>query len=117
MGDAKAVGVRDAERVRLLPVKMMPWPGGSPLRAASAAAGFVTTATRGLTLSHGIFIRQDCWRNRELIAHELVHTAQYERFGGVEPFLRKYLTECLTVGYVASPLEAEAVRLAASLFL
>jgi hypothetical protein len=36
---------------------------------------------------------------------------QYERFGGVLPFLRQYLTECLTVGYPEAPLEQEAIAL------
>jgi hypothetical protein len=43
-----------------------------------------------------------------LIVHELAHVAQYERLGGILPFLRKYLFECLTVGYAAAPLELEA---------
>ena len=64
--------------------------------------------TRGLTLNYGIFIRSDCWADRLLIVHELAHVAQYERLGGILPFLRKYLFECLTVGYAAAALELEA---------
>jgi hypothetical protein len=48
-----------------------------------------------------------------LIVHELVHVAQYETLGGILPFLRKYLFECLTMGYAASPLELEAIAVAA----
>jgi hypothetical protein len=107
--DATAVGVQQPDKVRLLPVEHVPWPAASVLRPAYRAVGFRTDATRGLTLRYGIFIRADCWRNRELIAHELVHTAQYERFGGIKPFLQAYLTECLTVGYNDAPLECEAV--------
>lgn len=114
--DAKTVGVRNPERVRLLPVKIVPWPGASAMRAAAKAIGFNIGATCGLTLGYGIFIREDCWRNRALIAHELVHTAQYERLGGIEPFLRQYLGECLTVGYLNSPLEREASDTVAARF-
>ena len=114
--DAKAVGVNDPARVRLLPVKIIPWPGAATLRSAAKAIGFRTDSTCGLTLGHGIFIREDCWRNRTLIAHELVHIAQYERLGGIEPFLRRYLGECLTVGYGNAPLEREASDIAASRF-
>jgi hypothetical protein len=110
--DAKAVGVREPSRVRLLSVRRVPWPGGSTLRLAGEAIGFRTGVTRGLTLGYGIFIREDCWRDRALIAHELAHTAQYENLGGIEPFLRQYLGECLTVGYENSPLELEAARIA-----
>jgi Domain of unknown function (DUF4157) len=111
--DARAIGVRDSDRVRLWQVKTVLRPTNKALRAACDAIDFLTSETRGLTLGHGIFIRADCWRDRALIAHELVHTAQYERFGGIEPFLRQYLVECLTVGYAASPLEQEALTVSA----
>ncbi|HJT81304.1 MAG TPA: hypothetical protein VJ719_08920 [Chthoniobacterales bacterium] len=114
MEDARAVGVRQPDRVRLLPVKIVPWPGAATLRSAAKAVGFATDATCGLTLGYGIFIREDYWRDRALVAHELVHIAQYERLGGVGPFLRQYLGECLTVGYVNAPLEREATTLAQS---
>lgn len=111
--DARAVGVRNYERVRLLQVKTVLRPKNKALRAACDAIDFLTPKTRGLALRHGIFVRTDCWRDRALIAHELVHAAQYERFGGIEPFLRQYLMECLTVGYAASPLELEAITVSA----
>jgi hypothetical protein len=70
--------------------------------------------TVGLTARYGIFIREAYWGDRRLIAHELAHTAQYERLGGITPFLRAYLTECLTSGYPRSALELEAVAAAAT---
>ena len=111
--DAKAVGVQEPQRVRLLQVAAIPRPSDPQLAAAADAMQFLTPATRGLTLHYGIFIRADCWRERALIVHELVHTAQYEQRGGIEPFLRQYLRECLTVGYPEAPLEKEAIDLAA----
>lgn len=107
--DAKSVGVGEPERVRLLCLASVPVPDDPLLRAAAAAVQFLTPATRGLALRYGIFVRRDCWRDRRLIAHELVHTAQYERFGGIEPFLQQYLSQCLTIGYPAAPLEQEAI--------
>jgi hypothetical protein len=114
--DATAVGVRDPQRVRLLSVKVVARPENPALRAACDAIDFLTPLTRGLTFGYGILVRDDCWRDRPLIAHELVHTAQYERMGGTEQFLKRYLTECLTVGYADSPLELEAVSMSAKLF-
>jgi len=111
--DARAVGVRNPAAVRLLPVKAIPRPEEPPLRVACDATDFLTSETRGLTLGYGIFVREDCWRERPLIVHELVHVAQYERFGGIEPFLQQYLKECLTVGYPQAPLEQEAIAVAA----
>jgi len=116
MTDAHAVGVREPQRVRLLQMGTAPRPEDPVLRMACDAIEFLTPATRGLALQYGIFIRSDCWRERTLIAHELVHTAQYERLGGILPFLRKYLFECVTIGYPEAPLEQEAIIQSARLF-
>jgi hypothetical protein len=113
MADALAVGVGEPSWVRLLQVETIPRPSQSQLRAACDTIDFLMPATRGLTLGCGIFIRSDCWRDRSLIVHELAHIAQYERLGGILPFLRRYLFECLTVGYSASPLELEAIAVTA----
>jgi hypothetical protein len=109
LADARVLGVREPQRVRLLLLSRVPMPEDLALRTAAAAIQFLTPATRGLTLRYGIFVRSDCWRERELIAHELVHTRQYERLGGILPFLRQYLMECLTIGYPQAPLEQEAI--------
>ncbi len=111
--DARAVGVQAPDHVRLLRVKAIPSPGHPILKIAQSAINLLTQAPRGLTLQHGIFVRSDCWRDRALIVHELVHTAQYERLGGILPFLRKYLFECATVGYREAPMEQEAIAVAA----
>jgi hypothetical protein len=108
-GDARAIGVQSPDRVRLLKVETIPRPSQPQLKAACDAIDFLTPATRGLTLGYGIFIRSDCWRDRLLVVHELAHVAQYERLGGILPFLRRYLFECLTIGYAAAPLEQEAI--------
>jgi hypothetical protein len=113
IGDARTIGVQRRGRVRLLRVATMPRPSQPQLKAACDAIDFLTPATRGLTLGHGIFIRSDCWRDPLLVVHELAHVAQYERLGGILPFLRKYLFECLTMGYAAAPLELEAIAVAA----
>jgi hypothetical protein len=107
--DARALGVREPERVRLLCLASVPTPDDPMLRAAAAAVQFLTPTTRGLALRYGIFVRSDCWRDRALVAHELAHTAQYERLGGIAPFLKQYLFECLTIGYPAAPMEQEAI--------
>ena len=93
--DARTVGVLSPERVRLLQVKQIPIPNHPMLATAAATTGLVSPSTRGMTLRYGIFIRTDCWGQRLLLAHEFVHTMQYERFGSFEAFLRPYLLECL----------------------
>ena len=97
------------DRVRLLRVAQIPTPSHPILAAEAVATNLISTFTGGMTLRYGIFIRSDCWGQRLLVAHELVHTTQYERLGGFEGFLRPYLTECLTSpGYPHGPLEREA---------
>lgn len=115
MADAIKIGVSQPERVRLLRVEAVPVPDHPQLRAAAAAIHFLSPETRGLTLQYGILLRWDCWRDRWIIAHELVHTWQYERLGGILPFLQKYLRECLTIGYANAPMELEAIKIAAQI--
>jgi hypothetical protein len=115
LADACAIGVGNPERVRLLRIQTVPLPGGPMVRFVGKAIGAPWEHTAGLTAQYGIFIHDAFWGDRRLVAHELAHTAQYERLGGVRPFLRRYLHECLTVGYSASPLEFEAIEAAARL--
>lgn len=109
VADAKLIGIRAPERVRLLKVQQVPIPEHPILRAAAEATLLISPLTGGLALRYGIFIRADCWTNRHLIFHELVHTLQYERLGGFGPFLQKYLHECITIGYPEAPMEQEAI--------
>ena len=110
--DARAIGVREPERVRVLRVDEIPAPPDPILKAMSAQIEFLPATPSGLTFQYGIFLRGDCRQDRHLVAHELVHTSQYERLGGIVPFLRDYITECATVGYRGSPLEQEAEEVA-----
>jgi hypothetical protein len=110
--DAKAAGVKEPERIRLLQVDSIPSPTHPMLKAAYGAINLLTSAPRGLTLHYGIFVRSDCRQDRNLLVHELVHASQYERLGGIFPFLRKYLLECFTIGYRKAPLEEEATTVA-----
>jgi len=108
LADAKAVGVQNPERIRLLRVETIPVPAHPMLRAAAVSMKFLPAAPRGLALDDAIFVRADFWRDRSLIAHELAHTAQYQKLGGILPFLRTYISQCATVGYPNAPLELEA---------
>ncbi len=108
LSDALAMGVTHPERIRLLKVERIPRSGNSFLNGLGKVAGLISEATAGMTLYYGIFIRSEYWQDRQLIAHECVHTAQYERMGGLRPFLGRYLHECLDLGYLNAPMEQEA---------
>jgi hypothetical protein len=106
--DARLMGVARPEKVRLLKVDQVPLPANRLVRWAAKRTKLISSDTAGMALRYGIFIRSDCWQMRRLIAHECVHTAQYERLGGIEEFLSLYLRECLEVGYPSGLLEQEA---------
>jgi hypothetical protein len=108
--DAERIGVRHPEKIRLMSVNAMPLPPDRMLRKAVVSSNLISGATMGLCLRYGIYIRFDQWGRRDLVVHELVHTAQYERLGGIEPFLHQYLHECFTVGYPLGDLEQEAIH-------
>jgi hypothetical protein len=112
MEDAKSVGVKYPERVRIYEVPQMPIPKHPILRAAAEATRLISPATIGISLRYGIFIHNDFSKDRYTIVHELVHTMQCEKFGGLYPFLKKYLWECIEIGYPEALLEQEAVRIA-----
>ena len=113
--DARNIGVGHPEKVRLLKAVRIPVPENPALRDAASAIQLISPRIGGLTLRYGIFIRADCWGDRRLVFHELVHTLQYERLGGFQEFFRQYLFECITIGYPAAPMEQEAVSTTAKL--
>jgi len=88
--DARRAGVQHPERVKVLGVPEIPWPANPALRGVVEMTRILLPETRSTTIRYGIFIRSDAWLDRMLLVHELVHTAQYERLGGILPFLRQY---------------------------
>jgi hypothetical protein len=106
---AAQAGVIHPERIRFMVVPEIPGPDSGILGTANATLGMVNDRTAGLTLNYGIYIRADCSHDEALFFHEFVHVSQYERLGGFEGFLARYLQECLQLGYENSPLEKEAV--------
>jgi hypothetical protein len=110
--DAEKIGVIQPGKVRLLKVERIPRPKNMELRVAAEATKLLSPYVNGITFRYGIYVRAGYWGERELVVHELVHTRQYEQMGGFEPFLQKYLTECLTIGYPENPMEQEARRIA-----
>ena len=93
MADARRAGVKEVARVRVLVVHRIPLPDGKELAEAARRTQIITDASRGVTIGHGIIIRADSWRDRELLLHQLVHVAQCERSGGLEKFVNEYLLD------------------------
>ena len=111
--DANLVGVRDCARVRVLLVDRIPLPENPELAEASKRIGIITEDTRCAGFGHALIIRVDAWNDRELILHNLVHIAQYERCGGLEQWVRHYLVDRTNCpNFTIGPLEEEARRIA-----
>jgi hypothetical protein len=107
--DALRVGVQDPARVRVLVVDRIPMPADEQLADASRHTHIITDACRGVAIGHGIIIRADAWGERELLVHQLVHVAQCERSGGLEPFVREYLCDRRTsANFTVGAFEKEA---------
>ena len=115
LSDARALGVARPERVRVLCLDRIPLPANPLVRGLGLWTGTLSEQTIGLSARYGIFVRTDHAHGRLLLAHELVHTRQHERLGGIRPFLRRYLGECLMAGYAAADMEWEAIEAATRL--
>ena len=113
IADARRAGVQNVSRIKILVVDRIPLPDNIDLAEAARRADIITDASRAVTIGHGIIIRADCWGDRELIVHQLVHVAQCERSGGLEPYLQEYLCDRHTcANFTIGSFENEARRTA-----
>ena len=107
--DAQAIGVQQIGVVRVMVSNEIPLPNDPELRQLVLQSGL--GSSKGITFGHGIVLKPGPY-DRHLIAHELAHVMQYERFGGIEPFLVGYIPESFPPHYPNGPLEREAEQLA-----
>ena len=108
LADAIAVGVVEPEKIRVLPVGEVPNPLGWLAGVIGKFTRYSVFNPAGMTLGAGVFAVRELESDRSLLAHEFVHVAQYERFGGIYGFMRRYIFQCLADGYIEAPLEIEA---------
>lgn len=106
---ATDVGVRKPEAVRILPVPRIPTPGSWFTRLLRIFSEDPT----GMAVNYGIYLEASQATNPSLLVHELTHVAQFERLGGIEAFLKEYITQCIRDGYWESEMEKEAREAAA----
>jgi len=112
---AARVGVRHPERMRVVEVGRVRVPGWGWMQRVVAQRGFSANRIEGMCLRYGIVVRNCQAGGMETFVHECVHTAQYERLGGIGSFIRRYLHQCMMHGYGASLLEREAYEKARAL--
>jgi hypothetical protein len=109
---AATVGVTEPQRIRVMLVDRVPFPGGGVLDRLAMRWGLPGTHVDGLTLGYGIFLRRHAATLR-LLAHECRHVQQFEQAGSLQGFLREYLRQVASHGYEDAPFEIDA-RLAAA---
>jgi hypothetical protein len=107
--DARRIGVKHPDMVRLIETPAMPSPEHPLFLAVVGRSRLIPPETEALTLGYGIYIHTARRGERSIVAHELKHVAQQEELGGLRPFYRKYLAECFTHGYPNGPMEREAM--------
>ena len=113
IADAQLAGVRNSERIRVLVVDRIPLPDDTTLAEATRRSRILTADTRCTGFGYAIIIRADAWGDRELFLHNLVHIAQCERSGGLEPWIRDYLSNRNSCAdFTVGSLEDEARRIA-----
>jgi hypothetical protein len=105
LGFAGDLGIAGPERIRVHLTPRIPLPLPNPLVDLARRAGLPVFHPAGMALGLGITAVEP---RESLLRHELVHVHQYQRLGGHRPFMRRYLFECLHLGYPGAPLEIEA---------
>ncbi len=111
---AKKIGITHPHKIRILSLKRIPTPIPHFIEKIIQKLGFPAGNASGMCMRYGIYTRQLHANNKSLIAHELVHTHQYERHSSLWNFLKLYLTETMMLGYANAPLEIEANNTAES---
>ncbi|MDB6079621.1 MAG: hypothetical protein JWO82_3368 [Akkermansiaceae bacterium] len=105
---AAGLGIAHPEEIRYLAVSPIPSPAPRFVFDAARKWGFPVVLPAGMTLGRGIYILPG---HEFVLRHEIVHVQQYQRLGGIAPFMSEYLLQCLTRGYHDAPLEHEAREL------
>jgi hypothetical protein len=112
--DAFLAGVKAPNKIRLLKIDLIPFPDSPALTIELNQIGLLNNAAIGLTLGHGIYIKNTHWNKRDVLVHEFAHVMQFERLG-FKQFLLQYISECLAFGYPFGYLEMEARKIEKSI--
>ena len=109
---AAAVGVRQPQRIRVLLVDRIPFPGGRVADWLALRFGLPGPHVDGMALGHALLLRRHAATLR-LLAHECRHVQQCESAGSLRAFLGNYLRQVAHHGYAEAPYEVDARRAAA----
>ena len=104
---ARAVGVLQPERIRIVESDSLPMPADPELSFAATQAGLLGPDMSGLTLGYAVFLRAGHISAR-LMSHEFRHVYQYESAGSIAAYLPLYLKQIVDYGYEQAPFEVDA---------
>ena len=104
---ARSIGIKNTSGIRIVVLEDLPMPDDPDLRKAAQSYGMGSWLEGARTLGSVIFLKPRYASSDEVVSHELVHVAQFERLGR-ERMIRRYILELELVGHLRSPLENEA---------
>lgn len=97
----RRIGLRHADRVRILTVARIPLPAYGLLKRIGRFSRAILADPVALTAGYGIYCRRSIADAQEVLCHELVHVRQFERLGR-RVFLKRYIRDCLVDGYTGA---------------
>jgi len=109
---AAAVGVQAPQRIRVLLVDRIPFPGGRLADRLALRWDLPGPHVDGMSLGHALLLRRHAATLR-LLAHECRHVQQCEAAGSLHAFLAAYLRQVARHGYAGAPYEVDARHAAA----
>lgn len=105
---ARSLGVKNPEKIRIVVVDKIP-KFRTADKLAEATPAFTGSATiAGITAGYGIFLAKAYEDKIWVLAHELVHVAQFERWG-LEGLVRRVVTQQVALPGRLIPVEREAI--------
>lgn len=106
---AHAVGVVQPESIQLIEVERMPIDDFATYQQLKSLAELKSSHSIGMSLGYTVFILKGQLSDA-VLAHEFRHVSQFEAMGSLEHYLTTYLSQLLTYGYQAAPMELDALR-------
>jgi hypothetical protein len=107
--DARRAGVACPEKIRVSHVEKLPQPDNPELMFMARQVGLFSERAYSLCLGYGIWLMHEALEDRLTFVHECVHVGQYEKLGGLRPFLNDYLRECIDPGFPFGRMEQESI--------
>ncbi|MEO1563725.1 MAG: hypothetical protein AAFR98_09850 [Pseudomonadota bacterium] len=105
---ARELGVERPERVRVVVVEKIPKLNTANRLQRAEPLLSLSDRIIGLTAGYGIYLDKEYEDELWVLAHELVHVAQFERMG-LEGLTRQVMTEQLALPGRLIPIEREAI--------